>query len=171
MHRVVASSLTVLVGLWASAAKAEILLFSSSTIATAFSAAGLFDLNGPTAGGTTLTFSTSQANQRVIFTFNALCSIGGSADDQRGRVKVEIILDPAGSAGEFVVPPTNSPSNSFCGGTVGSFRHGSESATYVASARPAVAGTHQVKVRVTPVTEFAGVSANVGGVASLTIMR
>ena len=164
-RRVAAPALAVLAGLWAPAASADILLWSAnSDLPQTFTYpnTGFVDLNGTAAGGASLTFATTQANQRVIITFNARCShLSGT-----GGVNVEILVDPAGSAGEFSAPPVNSIST-FCTASSGPVR-----ATIVASARPAVAGTNRARVKVTLFTNDPAVSptASIAAV-SLTVMR
>jgi hypothetical protein len=143
---VAAPALAALVGLWAPAASAEVLLFSANTNQAQFftGTAGFVDLNGTATGGTTLTFATTQANQRVIITFNASCQVSLTVDPNT-YAQVTILVDPAGSGAEFSAPPTNTTQVApFC------FRGDGVAAAIVASARPAVAGTHSVRVRVTP---------------------
>jgi hypothetical protein len=162
-HRVAASALAALAGLWAPAASADILLWSAnSDLPQTFTYpnTGFVDLNGTAAGGASLTFGTTQANQRVIITFNARCShLSGT-----GGVNVEILVDPAGSAGEFSAPPVNSIPT-FCTGSP-------VRAATVASARPAVAGTHKVRVKVTLFTNDPAVSPTASIAAtSLAVTR
>ena len=93
LRRVAAPAFAVLAGLWAPAASADILLWSAnSDLPQTFTYpnTGFVDLNGTAAGGASLTFGTTQANQRVIITFNARCShLSGT-----GGVNVEILVDP-----------------------------------------------------------------------------
>jgi hypothetical protein len=141
-----ASALAALVGLWPSAAGAEVLLFSANTNQMQIfrGTAGFVDLNGTTAGGTTLTFATTQANQRVIITFNASCQVS-LTEALSAYAQVAILVDPAGPGAEFSAPPTNTTQTApFCS------RGDGVAAAIVASARPSVAGTHGVRVRVTP---------------------
>jgi hypothetical protein len=163
LHRVAVSALAALAGLWAPVASAEILLWSAnSNLPQSFMYpnTGFVDLNGTAAGGASLTFTTTQANQRVIIFFNARCAHFSSS----GGVNIEILVDPAGSAGEFSAPPVNTIPT-FC--TTSPVR-----ATIVASARPAQAGTHRVRARVTLFTNDPAISptANISAV-SLTVMR
>ena len=146
---VAASALAVVTGLWASAASAEVLLFSSNIQGQFFNSVGFVDLNGPAAGGTTLSFSTTAANQRVSILFNAECAVEGAVSNY---VDVDIVVDPAGSFGPFDAPPTNGD-NALCSGngTATAASDGWVSAVTIATARPAVAGTHTVRVRVHPI--------------------
>jgi hypothetical protein len=146
LRRVAAAALAALVGLWASAASAEVLLFSANPNQQFFrnGAVGFVDFNGTATGGTTLTFATTQANQRVSIIFNSSCEVSLSVE-QSTYAQVAILVDPAGSGAEFSAPPTNTTfAAPFC------FRGIPVAAAIVASARPSVAGTHSVRVRVTP---------------------
>lgn len=159
-----------LVGLWAPAAGAEVLLFSANSAEQTFTSTGLFDFNGTASGGTALTFSTTQANQRVVFIFDATCFIS----DRAGGAVVNIRLDPAGPTLEYSVPPTNGVAN---GGALIRFvdplDDSATRTTVVASARPSQAGTHTVKVRVTPRGDLSGGDPATVTLqaASLTVLR
>ena len=154
---------------WCGTARAEVLLFSANPGEQLFSITGLFDFNGPAAGGTTQTFTTSAANQRVILVFDATCFISGT-----GGAVVSILVNPAGSAPEAAAPPTNGIAN---GGALVRFQEAvSDDAgrvTVVAGVRPAVAGSHTVKVRIVPRGDFIGGPPPlvVMQAASLTVMR
>jgi hypothetical protein len=147
------ASTVVLVTLM-SEVKAEVLLFAANSanyIQNITAPAGDFvDFNGPTAGGKSYTFQTSQANQRVLITFEATCY-----KSVPGPPIVNILVDPADSVGELAAPPTNS---TFEGGVIlcafGSDDPGFHvvHTSITASARPAQAGTHSVRVRVRLVT-------------------
>jgi hypothetical protein len=58
---------------------------------------------------------------------------------------VTILVDPAGSAGEFAAPPTDN-TLTLCSGGAGTTTE--MNAMVMASARPAIAGTNTVRVRV-----------------------
>ena len=163
-----------LVGFWASAASAEVLLFSANQNGQRFDSAGLVDLNGTAAGGTTLTFATTQANQRVSIIFNTNCGFfqDQPSGEHTGYARVEIIVDPAGSVGETILPPTNSGDYVLCADHDPAVNFDSENAVVVTSARPSQAGTHKVKVRVIPTPFTAESSISVGiEESTLTIMR
>jgi hypothetical protein len=131
-------------------ARSEVLLGVTYTEPIIFGGASyLVDFNGKgTPGGETFTFSTTQPNTRVVITFNAECAVEGEAWKW---VDLDIIVDPAGSTGETVVPPSNSD-NAFCSGngtTSSNFGlDGWVSATTQATMVLPEAGTHTVKVRV-----------------------
>ena len=103
------------------------------------------DLNS--SGTTKLSFTTATANERVIITFSTGCVVTSG----KGFVEMEILVDPAGSVGEFVSPPTNqvnSAGSLLCLGDASATSAGAGAgATVVASVRPAVAGTNTVRVR------------------------
>ena len=164
-RRVAAAALGALVGLWASAASATVLLFSAnSNLPQTFNAPGFVDLNGTAAGGASLTFATTQANQRVIIFFNATCVVDGEVG---AFADVDIFVDPAGTTGELFAPPTGGV---FCQDLSSSSESERVSAAIVASVRPAQAGTHTIRVRVDPRalqgTPTVGLNA-----ISLTVMR
>jgi hypothetical protein len=92
--------------LGATDARAEVLLFAANPGEGSFSTAGLFDFNGTAAGGTTQTFSTTVANQRVVIVFDATCYISGT-----GAAIVNILVNTAGTAPEAAAPPTNGIAN------------------------------------------------------------
>jgi hypothetical protein len=130
-------------------AKAEVLLFAANSanyIQTITRSGDFADFNGPAAGGKSYSFQTSQANQRVLITFEATCY-----ERVPQTVGVNILVDPAGSVGEFAAPPTNSD---YEGGVILCGHHLDDLGIHVthtsitASARPAQAGTHSVRVRV-----------------------
>jgi hypothetical protein len=142
----------VLAGLWASAAQAAVLLFSSNPGEQSFASTGFVDLNGSSAGGTSLTFTTAQPNQRVIITFDATCFIQGGV----GWGVITILVDPAGPAAEFSAPPTNGIANNgvlFCYFDGSNLKPNGIRGSVTASVRPAQAGTHTLKVRVRPATQ------------------
>jgi hypothetical protein len=150
-RRIIAVS--AIVSFWASAANADVLLFSANTKQQNFNSpsgtgSAFVDLNG--SGVTQLSFATSQPNQRVLITFSAGCIMvgpNGTALDAGFFSGVNILVNPAGPVGEIAVPPTNAPPIGalLCQG-VGTAHDGGAS-TIVASARPAQAGTHTVRVR------------------------
>ena len=94
-----------------------------------------------------MSFTTATANERVIITFSTGCVVTSG----KGFVEIEILVDPAGSVGEFVSPPTNqvnSAGSLLCLGDASATSAGAGAgATVVASVRPAVAGTNTVRVR------------------------
>jgi len=130
--------------------KAEVLLFAanSANYIQNITASDYADFNGPAAGGKSYTFRTIQANERVLITFEATCY-----KSFPGTVTVNILVDPAGTTGEFAASPTNS---TFEGGVV-LCRYESDDpglhavhTSITATARPSQAGTHSVRVRVFP---------------------
>jgi hypothetical protein len=130
---------------------AEILLARTRTTATVYGGASYtVDFNGSASGGQTFAFATSEPNTRVVITFNAECAVKGNAFNW---LDVDIIVDPAGSAGETVVPPSNGD-NAFCSGNethsdfVSDAGDGWVSAVTQATMVLAQAGTHTVRVRV-----------------------
>jgi hypothetical protein len=141
-RRVAAAALAALFGLWAPAAGAEVLLFSArSNQEQNFSVPVFLDLNGSAAaGGTALTFATTQANQRVAILLVAACNAIGDDPGESGYVVAEIRIDPAGPVGEIALPPTNNGGSLLCVGTLGVVN--GVGATVVASARPFQAGSH-----------------------------
>jgi hypothetical protein len=149
-RHVAAAALAALVGLGASAARAEVSLFSVNTGDQSFTTTGLADLNGAAAGGTSLSFTTTQAKQRVVIIFDATCSISAASGEK--WAVITILVDPAGPVGEIFAPPTNSITNN---GVVVCYQGGAGRTvgriSVVASARPDVAGTSTVKVQVRPV--------------------
>jgi hypothetical protein len=156
-------------------ASAEVLLFSVNPRFINFRAAPIIlDLNGEAAGGTQLTSATTQANQRVVITFNAFCAIDFSperpVDEAAGYVAIQILVDPAGSVGEFSAPPTES-GRRFCWAKNTDIN--GSSATVVASVKPAVAGTHKVRVQavVSPGPFTTARPFGVVGELSLTVTR
>jgi hypothetical protein len=175
----VAAALVVLVTLWSSSADAEILLFSANNnlqefVTTTGRKTAFAALNG--SGATSLSFTTTAPKQRVLITFNAGCAVLPESPDANyfgGNVSVDILVDPAGSVGEILVPPFNAASRHavFCGdeGT-GWTQIG---ATIVASARPDEAGVHRVRVRL----DFGPYGASISGVrarffqTSLAVVR
>ncbi len=70
------------------------------------------DFNGDAAGGQVFTFATSQANTRVVITFNAECAVDNDASHW---VDIDIVVNPAGPPGETSASPSNSD-NAFCSG-------------------------------------------------------
>jgi len=155
---------------WASAARAEVVLFSTNikdqSIIAPASGAGItkfLDLTG--SGVTKLNFTTTAAKQRVIITFSAGCSNFGAS----GAVQITILVDPAGPVGEIAVPPTNRGNGGslLCRG--GSFT--GSGATVVASARPDVAGTNTVRVLARAFSDGASPTSNALLGTSLAIVR
>jgi hypothetical protein len=151
--------------------KSEVLLFAanSANFIQNMTSADFADFNGPAQGGKSYTFSTNQANQRVLITFEATCY-----KSRPGAAIVNILVDPAGSVGEFAAPPTNS---TFEGGVI-LCRYETDNPGFhtvhtsiTASARPSQAGTHSVRVRVRPFT-YDGTAPEVAiGTAFLAVTR
>jgi hypothetical protein len=145
-------SIVVMVGtLWVPTARAEILVAQTRTSEAIYGGATYtVDFNGASAGGTSFSFETTEANTRVMFIFNAECAVDGSRTKWVG---VDIMLDPA-VGGEFAVSPSNGD-NAFCSGDGTTTTGGGDfsldgwvSATTVANALIATPGTHSVRVRV-----------------------
>jgi fructose-specific component phosphotransferase system IIB-like protein len=124
------------------------------------------DLNGAAAGGSSLNFTTSQANQRVVIVFDATCYNDPEPTGDKWAV-VTIRVDPAGSAGELSAPPTNAITN---GGVVLCQDAEEVRASVMASVRPAVAGTNVVKVQVRPAA-FEATPGVTLQATSLTVLR
>lgn len=104
----------------------------------------LVDLNGPVAGGTTVQFTTPSAGKYIV-TFYAECAIAGDANSW---ADVDIIVDPAGSAGPTVLYPSRDD-NAMCSGGTNQLNG------WVSAVVPGFVnlpkGTHKLSVRVTGV--------------------
>src|SRR3954454_24520339 len=98
---------STLVGLWTSSANANILLFSANITDQNITGTQLLSLNGSNSGGTTLTFHTTQSNQRVSVIFDTTCFISSP----NSWAIVKILVTPAGSSVPIVAPPTNAIAN------------------------------------------------------------
>jgi hypothetical protein len=141
-------TLTALGCAYSNGVNAEVLLFSANSGEQSFTGTSFVDLNGTASGGSILNFATSSANQRVSIIFDATCYID---DGEQAFAVVTILVDPAGSAGEFAAPPTNNVANNgvvFCFHENGAVTNNIVRASVVATARPAQVGTHTVRVRV-----------------------
>lgn len=137
--------------LMTSEARSEVLVGATNTNPIIFGGATyIVDFNGSASGGQTFNFSTTQPNTRVVIIFNAECAVDGNSSKY---VDIDIVVDPAGSAGDTVVPPSDSD-NALCSGnsTSSDFLYGSGdgwvSAVTQATMVLPQAGTHTVKVRV-----------------------
>lgn len=134
----------------ASDARGEILATRTRTDASVYGGATyLVDWNGGAAGGTTVGFSTSAANTKVIVMFNAECAVEGSPSKY---VDIDLVVDPAGPTGEIIIPPSNGD-NAFCSGngtSTGSpfTLDGWVSAALIGVVTLPQAGAHTLKVRV-----------------------
>jgi hypothetical protein len=145
MQGAAALALAALVGLWAPAASADVLLFSSTTTEQTIQPGTVATVSfGGTPGATQLNFSTAAANTRVVIIFDAVCAINGAAESYASIV---IRFDPAGSALAFDAPPTKGGARLCSGGSAG------VAASIVAVVRPATAGTHSVLVQINPASE------------------
>jgi hypothetical protein len=139
-------------GLMASDASATILLTRANTNtqsdAVAPFPATFLDLDSAAGAQTSLTFSTTVANQLVRVILNAECSIGGAATNW---LDTTILVNPAGPLAEFALPPS-AGDNAFCSGN-GTATHldGFVSAVTQAFAQIPTAGVHTIRVLVTPV--------------------
>ena len=138
-------------GLMGGEAHGEILLASTRTSPVVYGGASYnVDFNGSAAGGQILTFTTSEPSTRIVITFNAECAVEGNAFNW---LDIDILVDPAGAAGEIMVSPSNSD-NAFCSGndTDSDFLYDSGdgwvSTVTQATMVLAQAGTHTVRVRV-----------------------
>lgn len=136
---------------WAGDASAEILVAETRTSAAIYGGATYsVDFNGAAAGGTTFSFTTTEPNTRVALAFNAECAVDGSSFNW---VDIDIMVDPAGPAGESAASPSNSD-NAFCSGnaTPSDFLYaggdGWVSATSQATVVLPTPGVHTVRVRV-----------------------
>jgi hypothetical protein len=92
------------------------------------------------AGVTSLTFRTTQPNQRVVIQYNAECTM--RSPSREGWLHVAILIDGVN------IPPTTSNS-ALCSGTdvVGPLQLNSVSATAMGGYNVPVAGTHRVTVK------------------------
>jgi hypothetical protein len=113
----------------------------------------IIDFNGATAGGTTFTFRTTGANQRVIITFNAECQIP-NGNFTPASLDIDIVVNPFGPAASVVVPPSNGDNifcqNIFLQGSAfypGAAGSNAVSASVVTTMTLPTAGTHTVRVR------------------------
>jgi hypothetical protein len=141
----------VSLGTTADFARAEILVAQTRTSAVIFGGATyLVDFNGAAAGGDVFNFTTSEPNTKIVVMFNAEAACGGNAFNW---VDVDIVVNPAGAAGETVLPPSNGD-NAFVSGndTDSNLLYdggdGWTSAAVIATMTLAEPGTHSVKVRV-----------------------
>ena len=175
LQRTLVAALAGIAGLWTSAAGAEVLLFSSSRLHQQFTAPVFLDLNGTAAGGTTLTFTTTQARQRVVILFYVECIVTTDQPGKSGLVTAEIRINPAGPAGEIAIDPTNNSGVTLCTGPTDFEEFGAyeDSVTVVASALPFEAGTHTLRVRAIPqmCCSQPGTAMATLPVMSLTVMR
>jgi hypothetical protein len=126
-------------------ANAEVLLWAANSGNQTIQGEDFADFNGSATGGTSFTFTTTAPNQRVIITFDGTCY----HSDAEGGVFVNILVDPAGSVGEFIAPPTNVSIGGVVLCTAEGRVNNPKQASVMASARPAQAGTNRVRVRVT----------------------
>ncbi len=150
-RKLAALALAALAGvLVASDARSDILATRTRTDASVYGGATyLVDWNGATAGGTTVGFTTSGANTKVIVMFNAECAVEGAVNKY---VDIDLVVDPAGPTGEIVIPPSNGD-NAFCSGngtSTGSpfTLDGWVSAALIGVVTLPQAGSHTLKVRV-----------------------
>ncbi|MFO1127862.1 MAG: hypothetical protein U1E66_05420 [Rhodospirillales bacterium] len=132
---------------WSAGANAQVILFSANSGEQSFTGSSYVDFNGSASGGVKQSFATSSANQRVSIVFDATCYVQGSDS----YAVVTVLVDPAGSVGEFAAPPTDNVSNNgvvFCFHESGTIFNNAVRSSVVASVAPALAGTHTVRVRV-----------------------
>lgn len=139
-------------GLMASDASATILLAraninTQSDVVAPFPATYL-DLDSAIGVQTSLTFSTTVANQLVRVILNAQCSIGGAATNW---LDTTIYVDPAGPLAAYTIPPS-AGDNAFCSGN-GTATHldGYVSAVTQAFTQVPTAGVHTIRVLVQPI--------------------
>jgi hypothetical protein len=96
------------------------------------------------ANGTSLTYTTTRANQTVVITFTAVCSVAGNSSDW---IDIDILSDPRGVVPEEIAVPTfvDQP---FCSGNdTPDLGDGWVTAVINARVSPPVAGSNQ-RVRV-----------------------
>lgn len=152
MCRSVALTSLLGLGLMASDASAEILL-TRTNINTQGDAVSPFpatylDLDSASGTQTSLTFSTTTANQTVRIILNAQCSIGGA---QTNRFDTTIYVDPYGPLSAVSIPPT-AGDNAFCSGNgTATENDGYVSAVSQAFYTVPTSGAHTVRVLVTPI--------------------
>lgn len=167
--------LALLASSFSGAARAEILLFASWSPDYGFQSfeqPGIVDFNSSASGGKVFNFTTSAPNQRVVIVFEATCESSRPANG----ASVRILLNPAGPAPEAAVPPTNTTSwlggAPFCHKDFGTqdFVSHIVRASITASTQLAQAGTHTVRVQVTPTTSVIPPTVRFT-VASLTVLR
>ncbi|CAN5835298.1 hypothetical protein BH20PSE1_BH20PSE1_19070 [soil metagenome] len=135
-----------------------------------FGATTFVDFNGPAAGGTESTFTTSAANENVLISFHAECT-GFELNDGdpsfpvesatfvNAFVRAKVEIDPAGPAGWQNVSPTQDFPY-LCSG------YGWNYSGIDAHVKPSLAGTHKVRVRIVSHTSGAAIRAK-----SLVVQR
>ena len=137
---------------WISEARAEILLAQTNNNATRITGGGATLL--PLAfGQTSMTFTTTAANTRVMIVFNAACALSGY--DDRRSIDVDVLVDEYGPRGEIRVAPSEGNSG-FCsdfGFSYGDLynslpKGGWQRPSMVATMVLFQAGTHTIKIRV-----------------------
>ncbi|MGH8018371.1 MAG: hypothetical protein ACREIA_08785 [Opitutaceae bacterium] len=153
MNNKVISLLAVLAGFAGATTPghSEILVAATRTSAAIYGGATYsVDFNGAAAGGTTYNFTTTEPNTRIVIMFNAEAACAGSPTQW---TDIDIIVNPAGGAGDYVVPPSNGD-NAFVSGneTDSDFLYaggdGWVSAATIATMVVGPAGVHTVRVRV-----------------------
>ena len=138
-------------GLLVANASAEILVAETRTSPSVYGGASYnVDFNGDAANGVYFNFVTSEPNTRVVLAFNAECAVDGSS---LKWLDVDIMVNPAGPAGETAASPSNGD-NAFCSGNgiASDFLYASGdgwvSAITLATMVLPQAGIHTVRVRV-----------------------
>jgi hypothetical protein len=138
--------------LWSLTANADVLSYTFDRDIQAFSNAGFVILDN--AGHTKLSFTTTQPNQRVVIFFNAMCSLNANTNSEGSQfANIRILVDPAGPAAEFIVPPTDAGSGYICveaPPTTNPSEDATQTIMVGVSVRPAQAGTNTVRVLVLP---------------------
>lgn len=157
---VAALTLASVMGLATTEASAVILLIRTNATEQVSPGSGspglvipvLVDFNGANPGGTESTFTTSAANQDVLISFHAECQGIEAVDDGDPEsvdtnsyaffyVRAQVEIDPAGPAGWQNVSPTQIFPY-LCSG------YGWNYSGIDAHAKPSLAGTHKVRVKI-----------------------
>ena len=132
-------------------AYSEILLGVTRTTPVIYGNANyLVDWNGGAAGGTTHYFQTTEPNTMVVISFNAECVVMEGGNEK--WVGIDIVVDPAGPAGDTVAAPSNSD-NALCSGNYSDDGLTGSGDGWVSAMTQTIivlpeAGQHSVKVRV-----------------------
>lgn len=142
-----ALTVTLGFGLMANSATADILFATQNNNPQVNTVAANLDLNGPQAGGQTVTFNTSRPNQLVRIIFNA---VGARLGNFSARLGSTIFVDPAGPTGITVCPPSGSNNVFISGNGTPNVLDGWVSAVTQCTYTFPTAGVHRVAVRMIP---------------------
>ncbi|MBF6647189.1 hypothetical protein [Methylobacter sp. BlB1] len=142
-------SLTAILGfgLIANTANADLLFATQNNSPQNAAAARDLDLNGPQAGGQTITFNTSRPNTLIRVIFNA---VGARLGNFSATLGSTIFIDPAGPTGPTVCPPSGSNNVFVSGNGTPNVLDGWVSAVTQCTYTVPTAGVHQLRVRMIP---------------------